>query len=133
METHQKITCISGNRNPNQAFYIWGNGNFQSTPKISYILGNGNLPKYLYTSGNGNPENIFIFPEAELFYISGNRTFLYFGKEKNTKMRTLSHSEPWYIQNRIHIQNIVKHLRWKVLQKNCYLAHFSASAPKLFP
>ena len=71
METHQKITYISGNRNPNQAFYISGNGNFQSTPEISYILGNGNLPKNLYVSGNGNPENIFIFSEAELFYISG--------------------------------------------------------------
>ena len=64
--------------------------------------------------GNGNPEKILILPETELSYISGNRTFLYFGKGI---VRTLTYSKSWYIQNPRHIQNTFKHLRWNVLQK----------------
>ena len=58
----------------------------------------------------------------ELSYIAGK---LY--------LEPLAYSEPLYIQNPWHIQNTVKYLQWKVLQKNSYLAHFSASAPKAFP
>ena len=80
-ETPKKNPYISGNVNPNKVSYISGNGTFQSTPqKISYISGKGNPEKNLYISGNGNPEKILILPETELPYISGNVTFLYFGK-----------------------------------------------------
>ena len=37
------------------------------------------------------------------------RTFAYLKLE--------AYSELWYIQNLMHIQNIVKYLRWNVLQK----------------
>ena len=65
-ETPKKIPFISGNGNPKKASYISGNVTFQST--------------HQNISGNGNPEKILILPETELSYISGNGTFLYFGK-----------------------------------------------------
>ena len=72
-----------------------------------------------------------IFQETELSYISRKWNFLVFRESyiqnpsivrTRSIFRTLTYLEPWYIQNHSilnlrHIQNIVKHLRWKVLQK----------------
>ena len=92
-------------RKPWKSFLNSGKRNLSVHPqKISNI------------SGNGNPQKLLILPETELSYIS----------------RKL-YSEPWYIQNPRHIQNFVKHLRWKSFAKNSYQAHFSASALKTFP
>ena len=41
-----------------------------------------------------------------------------------------AYSESWYIQNPRRIQNTVNYLRWNVLQKSNYLAHFKTQARK---
>ena len=41
-----------------------------------------------------------------------------------------AYSESWYIQNPRRIQNTVNYLRWNVLQKSNYLAHFRTQARK---
>ena len=68
----------------------------------------------------------------EISYIFLRKVFLIFRERyiehpaifiSRTIFRTLAYleleasSEPWYIQNSRHTQNTVKHLRWKVLQK----------------
>ena len=45
-------------------------------------LSNSNIKKFLIFRKTETPKKILIFQETELSYISGNKTFLYFGKGK---------------------------------------------------
>ena len=85
-----------------KAFFI--SESFLSHKKIIYISGNGT---FLYFR-NVYPEpwhnGAFLYFETGIF-----RILTYLEQE--------AHSEPSYIQNPRHIQNIIKHLQWNVLQK----------------
>ena len=104
-------------------------------------------PRFLFLILFGlSPQNFFLkvpalifsqksfsfFYEMEISYIFLRKVFLIFRERyiehpaifiSRTIFRTLAYleleapSEPWYIQNSRHTQNTVKHLRWKVLQK----------------
>ena len=85
----KKNSYISGNRNPKKAFYILGNGTFQSTPR-----------KFILFLEIETLKKILMLPEMELSYILGNVTFLYFRKGIFRIIEYLHleiYSEPWYI------------------------------------
>ena len=80
---------------------------------------------------NSPPKKIFIFFPKKSCSEKLSYAFLVFRKPNFHIFReTLAYSEPWYIQNLRHIQNTVKHLRWKVLQK---FRTFQSQPQKLFP
>ena len=82
---------------------------------LSSALKKFSLKKFLIFFPKKNcSENLsYIYSEKPPKF-SGNGTFLCF---KKGLFRTLTYSERWYIQNPRHIQDTVKRLRWKVLQK----------------
>ena len=77
-ETPKKIPYISGNENPKKASYISRNGTFQCAPKI-YLIFSQKKAFHIFWETK-IPKKFVIFQETELSYISGNRTFLHFGK-----------------------------------------------------
>ena len=77
----KKLPYISGNGKPKKASYISRNGTFQSTlRKLIILQETETLKKFLLFS---QKKDFLIFWEKRSlkhFYISGNRTFLYFKK-----------------------------------------------------
>ena len=102
----------SGNQNPKKASHILGNGAFQSTLGWSFKFQGTETPEKNLISENVTPQKIIILPKTEHTYISGNGTFLYFGK---SIFRTLTYSEPETYSN-IYDETFCKIATWHTLQ-----------------